>query len=113
MLAGLVLLPLSPNLLVATLALVMCFVGTYLYHPPYRALYADLLPRGLYVRSLASQAVLRGAGGVVIGPLAVGYAVRFSGGLFPETAGYAAMWMVIGVATLLAVPLLRRISVQR
>jgi maltose/moltooligosaccharide transporter len=309
-LAGLVLLPLSPNLLVASIALVMFFVGYYLYYPPYRALYADVLPRALYARAQAGQGILRGAGlglglmtggfllglwsplpfvvagsivlaatlvlrpiarlqaaagaateissttvwallrdpgmrtfaavnvllelsfaglrtfivlyvteglgrspavasavigvvaaayvlgaplagrlasrfdiitvmtwsallygiglclgaipttlepelfllpvvalagsvlltlpqalaflvapkgsegvaagivdvsrgvGVVLGPLAVGYAVRFSSGIFPETDGYAAMWPVIGVATLLAVPLLRRIRVQ-
>lgn len=61
-LAGLVLLPLSPNLLVAGIALLLFFVGYYLYYPPYRALYADLLPRALLARSQASQAVLRGAG---------------------------------------------------
>jgi MFS family permease len=61
-LAGLILLPLSPNLLVAGIALLLFFVGYYLYYPPYRALYADLLPRKLYARSQASQAVLRGAG---------------------------------------------------
>ncbi len=61
-LAGLVLLPLAVNLLVAGIALLLFFVGYYLYYPPYRALYADLLPRGLYARSQASQAVLRGAG---------------------------------------------------
>jgi predicted MFS family arabinose efflux permease len=38
------------------------FVGYYAYYPPYRALYADLLPRRLYARAQASQAVLRGAG---------------------------------------------------
>ncbi len=61
-LAGLVLLPLSVNLLVAAIAVGMFFVGYYLYYPPYRALYADLLPRHLYARSQASQGVLRGVG---------------------------------------------------
>lgn len=61
-LAGLVLLPLSVNLLVAGIALLLFFVGYYLYYPPYRALYADLLPRSQYARSQASQAVYRGAG---------------------------------------------------
>ena len=62
LLAGLVLLPLSGDLLVAGVALLLFFVGYYLYYPPYRALYADLLPRSLYARSQASQAVYRGAG---------------------------------------------------
>ncbi|MFN2539682.1 MAG: MFS transporter, partial [Mycobacteriales bacterium] len=61
-LAGLVLLPLSVNLLVASIAVGLFFVGYYLYYPPYRALYADLLPRHLYARSQASQGVLRGVG---------------------------------------------------
>lgn len=61
-LAGLVLLPLSPNLLVASIAVGLFFVGYYLYYPPYRAMYADLLPRRLYARSQASQGVLRGVG---------------------------------------------------
>jgi Na+/melibiose symporter-like transporter len=61
-LAGLVLLPLSVNLLVAGIAVGLFFVGYYLYYPPYRALYADLLPRRLYARSQASQGILRGVG---------------------------------------------------
>ena len=61
-LAGLVLLPLAVNLLVASIAVGLFFVGYYLYYPPYRALYADLLPRALYARSQASQGVLRGVG---------------------------------------------------
>ncbi len=61
-LAGLVLLPLAPDLLVAAIAVGLFFVGYYLYYPPYRALYADLLPRHLYARSQASQGVLRGVG---------------------------------------------------
>ena len=42
----------------------------------------------------------------------VGFAVRYSTDELPTTHGYVAMWPVIGVATLLAVPLLRRIPVQ-
>ena len=58
-----------------------------------------------------SKAVSRGIG-IVGGPLAVGYAVRYSGGLFSATHGYAALWPVIGLATLAAVPLLRRLHVD-
>jgi MFS family permease len=61
-LVGLVLLPLATNLVVAGTALLLFFVGYYLYYPPYRALYADLLPRNLYARSQSSQGILRGAG---------------------------------------------------
>ena len=55
--------------------------------------------------------VSRGVG-IVLGPLAVGYAVRFGDGVFPSTHGYAALWPVIGIATLLAVPFLRRLTVR-
>ena len=49
--------------------------------------------------------------GIVLGPLLVGWGVQLSGGLFPETHGYAALWPVIGLATLAAVPLLWRLEV--
>jgi len=60
--AGLVLVPFAPIYAVAAVAVLMFFIGYYLYYPPYRALYADLLPRTLLARAQASQAVLRGAG---------------------------------------------------
>ena len=60
--AGLVLLPLTASVAFAALAVLAFFVGYYTYYPPYRALYADLLPQRLYARAQASQAVLRGAG---------------------------------------------------
>lgn len=62
LLAGLVLLPLGGSYLAAGAAVLLFFVGYYLYYPPYRALYADLLPRSIFARAQASQAVLRGAG---------------------------------------------------
>jgi len=61
-LLGLVLLPFSGSAAVAAGAVLAFFVGYYLYYPPYRALYADLLPRRFYARAQSSQAVLRGAG---------------------------------------------------
>jgi hypothetical protein len=70
-----------------------------------------LAPRGSEGLAAGIVDVSRGLG-VVLGPLAVGYAIRYSGSLFPDTDGYAAMWPVIGAATLLAVPLLRRIRVE-
>lgn len=59
---GLLLLPWAPSYFVAGIAVLLFFVGYYLYYPPYRAMYADVLPRRLYARSQASQAVLRGIG---------------------------------------------------
>ncbi len=60
--AGLALLPVSGSLALAAVAVVVFFVGYYLYYPPYRALYADLLPRRFTARAQSSQAILRGAG---------------------------------------------------
>jgi MFS family permease len=60
--AGLVLLPFSPSTGIAGAAVLVFFVGYYVYYPPYRALYADLLPRSLYARAQAGQAIARGAG---------------------------------------------------
>jgi maltose/moltooligosaccharide transporter len=59
---GLLLLPWATSYLVAGIAVLLFFVGYYLYYPPYRAMYADVLPRRLYARAQASQAVLRGVG---------------------------------------------------
>jgi MFS family permease len=60
--AGLVLLPFSSSTGIAGAAVLVFFVGYYIYYPPYRALYADLLPRALYARAQAGQAIARGAG---------------------------------------------------
>jgi MFS family permease len=60
--ASLALLPFSPSTKIAAAVVLAFFVGYYLYYPPYRALYADLLPRALYARAQAGQAIARGAG---------------------------------------------------
>lgn len=60
--AGIVLLPFAPNYQIAGLAILMFFIGYYLYYPPYRAIYADLLPKRLMARAQSSQAIFRGAG---------------------------------------------------
>jgi MFS family permease len=60
--AGLVLLPFTPDLQLAGATVLIFFIGYYLYYPPYRAIYADLLPRRMLARAQASQALLRGAG---------------------------------------------------
>jgi MFS family permease len=59
---GLTLLALGRSYPVAVGAILAFFVGYYVYYPPYRALYADLLPRSLYPRAQSSQAIFRGAG---------------------------------------------------
>jgi Major Facilitator Superfamily len=53
---GLALLPFSSSTAIAAATVLAFFVGYYLYYPPYRALYADLLPRRLYARAQAGQA---------------------------------------------------------
>ena len=60
--AALALLPFSSSTGIAGAAVLTFFVGYYIYYPPYRALYADLLPRALYARAQAGQAIARGAG---------------------------------------------------
>jgi MFS family permease len=59
---GLAIFPFSRSIAVAAVTVLAFFVGYYIYYPPYRALYADLLPRALYARAQAGQAVARGAG---------------------------------------------------
>lgn len=59
---GLIALPLLHSFWAAGGAVFVFFVGYYLYYPPYRAMYADLLPRGLYAISQSGQAIARGAG---------------------------------------------------
>ena len=60
--AGLVVLPFSGSVPIATGSILAFYVGYYAYYPPYRALYADLLPKRMYARAQAGQAILRGAG---------------------------------------------------
>lgn len=59
---GLVVLPFGSTAIVAGGGVLAFFVGYYVYYPPYRALYADLLPRRFFGRAQANQAVQRGAG---------------------------------------------------
>ena len=60
--AGLLLLAWSPTYAAAAIAVLLFFIGYYLYYPPYRALYADLLPLHVQPRAQGSQAVYRGIG---------------------------------------------------
>lgn len=60
--AALVLLPFSALIGIAAAAVLLFFIGYYVYYPPYRALYADLLPRTLYAHAQAGQAIARGVG---------------------------------------------------
>jgi MFS family permease len=60
--AGLVFLPFAPGIQLAGVTILAFFVGYYLYYPPYRALYADLLPKRLLPRAQSHQGIMRGVG---------------------------------------------------
>jgi MFS family permease len=88
---ALAVLPFSESTAIAALSVLVFFVGYYTYYPPYRALYADLLPRALYARAQAGQAIARGirlgvallAGGLLLGvweplPFVIGSAALVS-----------------------------------
>ena len=60
--AGLVLLPFAHTFRLAGFTVLAFFIGYYLYYPPYRAIFADLLPRRLFARAQSGQAIERGAG---------------------------------------------------
>jgi MFS family permease len=99
--AGLVLLPFAPDIQLAGLAVLLFFVGYYLYYPPYRAIYADLLPRRLFARAQSAQAIQRGAG--------LGVAL-IAGGLLLSIWTPLAFVLgaaVLGLATLTLKPVLR------
>ncbi|HVV31013.1 MAG TPA: MFS transporter [Mycobacteriales bacterium] len=73
---GLVLLPLWHSFLLSGAMVFVFFVGYYLYYPPYRAMYADLLPRHLFARSQSGQAIARGSGlgaALLVGGLLLGW----------------------------------------
>jgi MFS family permease len=60
--AGLVLLAFAPSIQAAGITILAFFVGYYFYYPPYRATYADLLPKRLLPRAQSSQGIMRGIG---------------------------------------------------
>ena len=71
---GVALLGSLPSLAVTTAALLIFFFGNYLYEPPWRGLYADLLPPHVAGRAQGASHVLRGvamAGALVGGGIAL------------------------------------------
>jgi MFS family permease len=99
--AGLAVLPFAPNLQVAGVMILIFFVGYYLYYPPYRAIYADILPQRLLARAQSVQAIQRGAGlgiALVTGGLLLGAWTPL-----PFVLGAA----VLGVATVSLKPVIR------
>ena len=65
----LLLMPFMPNLWTTTLIVLAFFFAYYVYEPPYRGLYPDLLPRETYGRAQGIQHVLRG---IALGAALVG-----------------------------------------
>ena len=65
----LLLMPFMPNLWTTTLIVLAFFFAYYVYEPPYRGLYPDLLPSSTYGRAQGIQHVLRG---IALGSALVG-----------------------------------------
>src|SRR5881227_2851443 len=65
----LLLMPFMPNLWTTTLIVLAFFFAYYVYEPPYRGLYPDLLPQSTYGRAQGVQHVLRG---IALGSALVG-----------------------------------------
>jgi MFS family permease len=65
----LLLMPFMPNLWTTTLIVLAFFFAYYVYEPPYRGLYPDLLPESMYGRAQGIQHVLRG---IALGSALVG-----------------------------------------
>ncbi len=85
----LLLLPFMPNLWTTTLIVLAFFFAYYVYEPPYRGLYPDLLPSSTYGRAQGIQHVLRG--------IALGAALV--GGGFLLKAWHAAPFVLAAVVT--------------
>jgi len=85
----LLLMPFMPNLWTTTLIVLAFFFAYYVYEPPYRGLYPDLLPSSTYGRAQGIQHVLRG--------LALGTALV--GGGFLLKAWHAAPFVLAAFVT--------------
>ena len=70
----LLLMPFMPNLWTTVVIVLSFFFAYYIYEPPYRGLYPDMLPQSLFGRSQGVQHVLRG---IAIGIALVGGGLLF------------------------------------
>jgi MFS family permease len=96
----LLLMPFMPNLWTTTLIVLAFFFAYYVYEPPYRGLYPDLLPPSTFGRAQGIQHVLRGIalGAALVGGgflLKVWQAAPFVLAAFVTTAACAApiLWL--------------------
>jgi MFS family permease len=85
----LLLMPFMPNLWTTTLIVLAFFFAYYVYEPPYRGLYPDLLPSSVYGRAQGIQHLLRG--------IALGLALV--GGGFLLKAWHAAPFVLAAFVT--------------
>jgi MFS family permease len=79
--------------------------GAMVYSLPYAVLMRIMPQRGH--GAAAGLFDVSGGLGALVGPVATGAAIDALTPLFPSTHGYAAMWPVIGIATLLSIAFLR------
>jgi MFS family permease len=96
----LLLLPFMPNLWTTTLIVLAFFFAYYVYEPPYRGLYPDLLPPSTYGRAQGIQHVLRGIalGAALVGGgflLKVWHAAPFVLAAFVTTAACGAAIVLV------------------
>jgi MFS family permease len=97
----------TAKLPIAIAAPVIAVGGGVLMSQPY-ALLVPLMPEEHHGALTGFYTASRGIG-IMLGPLIGGAAVALASGILTSTQGYAAVWLVCAVASLLSVPFLRRV----
>jgi MFS family permease len=97
----------TAKLPIAIVAPVIAVGGGVLMSQPY-ALLVPLMPEEHHGALTGFYTASRGIG-IMLGPLIGGAAVALASGIMTSTQGYAAVWLVCAVASLLSVPFLRRV----
>jgi MFS family permease len=97
----------TAKLPIAIVAPVIAVGGGVLMSQPY-ALLVPLMPEEHHGALTGFYTASRGIG-IMLGPLIGGAAVALASGILTSTQGYAAVWLVCAVASLLSVPFLRRV----
>jgi MFS family permease len=95
------------NAVVATIP-VIAFGGAVIMTLPY-GLLMELMPEERHGATTGLYGFSRGLG-IVLGPLVAGAAIDLFAPLLDSTQGYAALWLVMGAATLASIVPLRRIG---
>jgi MFS family permease len=97
----------TAKLPIAVVAPVIAFGGGVLMSQPY-ALLVPLMPEEHHGALTGFYTASRGIG-IMLGPLIGGAAVAAASGVMASTEGYAAVWLVCALASLLSIPFLRRV----